>query len=345
MKKLCMLTLCSSAVLGAAMMTEEMDAATWMPNSVDTIKAEIQKQKGDKQQLAVYRVQKGDTLSGIAEVAGLTINQILEMNDIPNPNMIHIGQLINLGYSSQANNFVAQKGRSVQHNQKEYHVPTAKSAQQAMNSTKQTVASKPTNQYKLATPQVSQAPVQTSTNNGSANKGTQNVSANQSGSNNQTSGGTTQTPTTNNCGSQTSSKPSNGGQTTNQPSSSKPSTGGNTNTGSQQGVNAATVDKTYRDSLSNDYGWKGQWMDSKEGWENQKDYDQRTNGYAEGNTWSGDKNPNQTLGKNMADATDKQWKHDGDNLNDYKYGYTHTTVTPSEDGSDSTSHTDYYFWN
>ena len=93
-------------------------------NSVDTIKAEMHKQQGNKQHLAVYRVQKGDTLSGIAEASGLTIAKILEMNDIPNPNLIHIGQLINLGYGQQANQFVSHQGQSVANNQKHYTVPT-----------------------------------------------------------------------------------------------------------------------------------------------------------------------------------------------------------------------------
>lgn len=44
------------------------------------------------------------------------------------------------------------------------------------------------------------------------------------------------------------------------------------------------------------------------------------------------------MGKATTDAR-------GDEFNKYKYGYTHTTVTPSENGSDSISHSDYYFWN
>ena len=122
----------------------------------------------------------------------------------------------------------------------------------------------------------------------------------------------------------------------------KPSTGNQTNTNSQKGVNASVVDKTYHDSLSNDYGWKGQWQTSKDGF-NKASVDDTILGYAEDAiTWSGDKNPNKTLGKGMASAT-----HDvrGDEINKYKYGYTHTTATPSENGSDFTSHTDYYFWN
>lgn len=42
------------------------------------------------------------------------------MNDIPNPNLIYIGQLINLGYENQAQQFVAKQGQSSEQNTKEY---------------------------------------------------------------------------------------------------------------------------------------------------------------------------------------------------------------------------------
>lgn len=112
-KKLLMASTLLAGVTGLANVADASEL-----NSVDTIKAEMHKQQGNQQHLAVYRVQKGDTLSGIAETSGLTIHQILEMNDIPNPNLIYVGQLINLGYGNQAQQFVAKQGQSIEKMQK-----------------------------------------------------------------------------------------------------------------------------------------------------------------------------------------------------------------------------------
>ena len=374
-------------------------------NSVDTIKAEMHKQQGNKQKLAVYRVQKGDTLSGIAEASGLTINQILEMNDIPNPNMIHIGQLINLGYSSQANNFVAQKGQSVQHNAKSYTVPTTQKAKASMNETKevsdsnvqnqtstgtqqkvvanqtstgasqqatgnngtqaqqvattntnQTVASQPTNnQYKPVYNQTAQQKPtngqwggsqsganqsQTQTtpqqkpvvNNGGSSQGATNGSVNNGGSS-----VTVDVPATGgNQGSQTQkpstpNKPSNGGQTTNTPAQ-KPSTGGNQGSQNQQkDYDTAEINKEYQNYISNDMGWKGKWMDSKQGYDDSFD---AMEGYASTNAPKG--GSSKWYANELGDATKRE---NGSSFNDYKYGYTNTSKT------DTGVRSDYYFWN
>ena len=39
-----------------------------------------------------YTVKKGDTLSKIASEYGTTVSQIVKWNNIPNPNLIYIGQ-------------------------------------------------------------------------------------------------------------------------------------------------------------------------------------------------------------------------------------------------------------
>ena len=138
MKKVTKVFISTGALVGFSLLgnSEDVSASTWTPNTVDQIMTQMQEQKDEKQVLAVYEVQSGDTLSGIAEACDLTLDQILAMNDIPNPDLIHVGQLINLGYSEKANNFVAEKGQSVANNAKSYQVPTSNSAKQAMIETK-----------------------------------------------------------------------------------------------------------------------------------------------------------------------------------------------------------------
>lgn len=47
-----------------------------------------------------YRIEEGDTLSKIAYNNGTTVDSLLEINNIKNPNLIRVGQLIKLGASS-----------------------------------------------------------------------------------------------------------------------------------------------------------------------------------------------------------------------------------------------------
>lgn len=99
------------------------------------------------------------------------------------------------------------------------------------------------------------------------------------------------------------------------------------------------VNQIYQQTISNRYGWKGQWVGNNE------DYFATMDGFdgsASASTWKGDKNPNQTLGQNAANAAIKEFKENEDDINNYKYGYSHTTVTK---GENSTSHTKYYVWN
>ncbi len=43
-----------------------------------------------------YTVRKGNTLFGIAQFFGTTVDKILSMNQISDPNMIYVGQTINV---------------------------------------------------------------------------------------------------------------------------------------------------------------------------------------------------------------------------------------------------------
>lgn len=52
--------------------------------------------------MATYTVKKGDTLSAIAKQYGTTYQEIAKANGISNPNLIHVGQTLNIGGGSEA---------------------------------------------------------------------------------------------------------------------------------------------------------------------------------------------------------------------------------------------------
>jgi N-acetylmuramoyl-L-alanine amidase CwlA len=57
-----------------------------------------------------YTIQRGDTLSGIAKKFNTTVNELLKANPhIKNPNIIHVGQVINLS-SERMDTYTIQKG-------------------------------------------------------------------------------------------------------------------------------------------------------------------------------------------------------------------------------------------
>lgn len=58
------------------------------PTGIDTNKGEIDEDKN------TYKVQKGDTLSGIATKFGTTVNELVALNNIKNPNLIYVGQVL-----------------------------------------------------------------------------------------------------------------------------------------------------------------------------------------------------------------------------------------------------------
>lgn len=52
----------------------------------------------------VYRIQRGDTLSGIAKRYGTTVNNLVRLNNIQNPNLIYAGNIIIVNAENRINN-------------------------------------------------------------------------------------------------------------------------------------------------------------------------------------------------------------------------------------------------
>lgn len=57
----------------------------------------------DKQKEVTYTVRKGDTLSRIANRYGITVNEIVELNNIQNPNLIYVGQELKIPLNNSIN--------------------------------------------------------------------------------------------------------------------------------------------------------------------------------------------------------------------------------------------------
>ena len=49
-----------------------------------------------RKKVITYVVVKGDTLWGIAKTFGVTVNQLVEWNNIPNPDFIRVGQRLTI---------------------------------------------------------------------------------------------------------------------------------------------------------------------------------------------------------------------------------------------------------
>lgn len=61
----------------------------------DTVQAEVNRQlKGSGTTVKYYKVEAGDTLSGIAREYGTTVQNLVNMNGISNPDLIYVGQKI-----------------------------------------------------------------------------------------------------------------------------------------------------------------------------------------------------------------------------------------------------------
>lgn len=61
----------------------------------DAVQAEVNRQlKGSGTTAQYYKVEPGDTLSGIAKEYGTTVQNLVSMNGISNPNLIYVGQKI-----------------------------------------------------------------------------------------------------------------------------------------------------------------------------------------------------------------------------------------------------------
>ena len=52
-------------------------------------------------QATTYTVQAGDTLSKIASLYGVTVDQLIAWNNVENPNIIHVGQVLVVGESAE----------------------------------------------------------------------------------------------------------------------------------------------------------------------------------------------------------------------------------------------------
>jgi len=56
----------------------------------------VKKVSSTKTTVSVYTVKKGDTLSEIAQKYGTTVNELVKLNNIKNPNLIYVGQKLKI---------------------------------------------------------------------------------------------------------------------------------------------------------------------------------------------------------------------------------------------------------
>ena len=61
----------------------------------------------DKQKEVTYTVRRGDTLTEIANRYGITVNEIVELNNIQNPNLIYVGQELKIPLNNSINQMQA----------------------------------------------------------------------------------------------------------------------------------------------------------------------------------------------------------------------------------------------
>jgi len=73
--------------------SQDESASAVAAHSVEALAAESEVQEGQK---ASHTVQRGDTLTRIAERYDVSINALLKANDLPNPDFLEVGQVINL---------------------------------------------------------------------------------------------------------------------------------------------------------------------------------------------------------------------------------------------------------
>jgi len=75
----------------------------------------------------IYTVKKGDTLSGIANKYGTTVNKLVEINNISNPNLIYPGQKIKVnGSATQVITYTIKKGDTLSEIAKKYNTTVDK---------------------------------------------------------------------------------------------------------------------------------------------------------------------------------------------------------------------------
>lgn len=68
-------------------------------------KGESKKSAGtDKGSEETYTVKSGDTLSAIAKAHGVTVDDLVKLNNLPNANVLHVGQVLKLSPSTESDN-------------------------------------------------------------------------------------------------------------------------------------------------------------------------------------------------------------------------------------------------
>lgn len=67
-------------------------------------------QSSNQSNAETYIVKKGDTLSGIASKYGTTYQELAKINNISNPNIINVGQIIKLKKGSTAKSYIVKSG-------------------------------------------------------------------------------------------------------------------------------------------------------------------------------------------------------------------------------------------
>ena len=80
-------------------------------------------QRGNNNFSTTYVVQSGDTLSGIAARFGTTVQELTQLNDITNPNLIYVGEVLKIPVSNSVksgassnqyqNTYVVQSGNTL----------------------------------------------------------------------------------------------------------------------------------------------------------------------------------------------------------------------------------------
>ena len=75
-----------------------------------------------------YTVQAGDTLSGIASRFGTTYQELARINNISNPNLIYVGQVIKINEVS-SNTYTVQKGDTLSEIAQKYNTTVSELAQ------------------------------------------------------------------------------------------------------------------------------------------------------------------------------------------------------------------------
>lgn len=83
-----------------------------------------------KKQSVTYKVKKGDTLSSIAKRYGVSVQELVNVNNIKNPNLIYVGQILTIPTPLNINDlnhtlYTVQRGHSLYQIAKKYNTTIA----------------------------------------------------------------------------------------------------------------------------------------------------------------------------------------------------------------------------